>query len=151
MSTRIDRAILAEKGINAFYSNWGEESSYVVITMAGFPLNRITKIEKTKRVSGTDHADARTLLIESDLMQNQYVINRKADQYMDFWGQERVRITKSLNFDPRLRAGSIIIFTSTRQNFDKQCFLITKPSHNLNSGGDSESSLTTTLNDLLLI
>jgi hypothetical protein len=128
MSCYIDQVDIHAKGISAKYSNFDTQKKFLRITVVGYPVNAIVSIREEKRLPGFEHADAKAIKIDNNLIQAQAIAKRKVNMMMDFWGKERINFTKDVVFDPRVRPGHIAFITSDKDNLDNNAFYITSTS-----------------------
>ncbi len=124
MASKIDRAIINAKGVNVVYSNFDTKKKFLKIVVIGFPINNITSIREERRKEGFEHADAKTMEINNDLIQTQAIASRKSAFLMDFWGKERVNFRKEIVMDPRIRPGGVTKVTSERENLSNDLFYL---------------------------
>jgi hypothetical protein len=122
MSANIDRTTINSNGANIIYSNFDTQKKFLKITVIGFPINNIVSIREERRKEGFEHADAKTIEINNNLIQTQAIASRKSGFMMDFWGKERVNFTKDIVMDPRIRPGIIAKVSSEREGLTNALF-----------------------------
>jgi len=125
---KIDRADISAFGVDVIYSNFGVKyKRFLEMQVTGYPVNKQLDIKAERRNDGYLHADAKTLLVDNDLIQVDAIANRTAMMLHDFWGKERIRFSKTVPFDPRLRPGAIVKVTSEFEGLDGNMFYVTNP------------------------
>ena len=131
------------KGINAIIDNWGSKKAYINVNIIGYPINKVTRISKTRKAEGWEHADAKVMTIDSHLIQNERIAEIIAFTNLDLWGIERQLFTRTVQYDPRLRPGVIVTFSSQKSGYSKHLFYIPASIGNLTTirGGECTSQL----------
>ena len=143
MSTRINRAELHSRGVNLKFSNFGSIKQFLEMNLLGYPVNTMTNIKSVRRNPGYNHADAKVIRVDTDLIQSRHVSDRKAAENLYIWGEERSIYSRALNYDPRLRPGITLIINSPEMGFDNYLFHVFDAQHNLtlNPGGAISTNL----------
>lgn len=150
MCARVNRLSISANGINAIYSNFDEFTKFLNIIVVGFPINKLELIRHERRKPGSEHADSKEITIESQFLQSNQMAQRRANDLIDYWGEERAIIKRSKQYDPRIAPGSVVIITSEREGLSSQCFFVRQIIDRFQTGGLS-SQLTSELSDILQI
>ena len=139
---KIDRADIYSKGMNVVYSNYGVYfKRFLNITIIGYPINKQTDIKDERRRTGYEHADAKHLTIDNNLIQSQSIVTRISMLLDDFWGKERISFRKDVVYDPRFRPGAIVKVTSELENLTNHLFYVTSPKNTLALSSGMRTSL----------
>jgi hypothetical protein len=133
MATKVSKVKVSSDGVYVIYEQYAFEKKFMDILFIGYSLNKITNIKVTRRSDGYDHEDAKSIKIESSLIQNYHVAQRKAAQIIDFWGFMRSIYSRSNNYDPRLRPSTLVVVTSSKFGYDKQLFFIESVTNKISS------------------
>jgi len=145
MSGNIQRADINNYGVNAIYNNYDMvNKKFLDIEVVGYILNNITNIMCDIKNPGYTHADASTITITNEFMQNIPQLELRTRTINAFWNLNRIEYSASSTYDPRLRPGTIVRITSERENLNNALFIILKPKHSM-----SNSQLITNLGDML--
>jgi len=77
MSAAINRVDIRTLGLNVNYDNYGDLKQFLLVDVAGHPINKLTELKADKKLPGSDHADARQQNITNDFMQHQAIVETK--------------------------------------------------------------------------
>ena len=117
------------------------DKRFLRIQVTGFPINKQTDLKDGRRRTGHEHADAKHLVINNNLIQSMPIVTRMSMILDDFWGKERIRFYKDVVYDPRFRPGAVVKVTSELEGLENHLFYITSPKHSLSLASGMKTSL----------
>jgi len=146
-SARVSRVNIQTFGINATYDNYGLEKKLLDIDVVGFPINKITELKIDIKSPGFNHADAKVLSIDNELIQHQAILDRRGRSLHNFWNQDRLVFDKLASYFPQLKPGTIVRVKSEVEGFTDDVFVIMNSNHQFSLA----DGMTSRLGELLQI
>lgn len=147
MRVKIDRIDIKANGVSALFTNITTFNKFIRVLVIGYPLNYRIGVEYEKKVSGSDHADARIFDSENSLIQSYEVARLKGNQILDFWGVNHEPITRTIPFNPSIRPGAVVRLSSDILGLEDRLYYV----HNRSGIIAPTSGLETELKDMFAI
>lgn len=122
--SKLDRVDIKPRGIAVNYSNKSGFVKFLRFFVIGYPLNARIGIEYSKLLDGSDHADAKIVKIENNLIQSYEAARLKGQQIIDFWGNDKPPLSRTMPYNPMLRPGMVIKLDSDLLSLSNRLFFI---------------------------
>jgi len=140
---QITRVQIDSKGANLKFNNWGEIVQYIQVSISGYPLSRVEKINVEANPTAQEVADygERDKEIENLFIGETYQAKSLAFGLRNFYKDEKSKFSTAIMLAPHLQLEDIVEVTNPYEYLGKKLMEILEIIDHIQIGGASTSNL----------